>query len=359
MYMDESIVLHDAMTAIIMKNYVNGFAVLDAPDRDIHQKHSHHSHGSTIRSVPSDSRNTGLPIRTARDGPRSSDSKSNGTLHETRIAVGGQEDIQREIENLLEGVVDLRNTVDHDKDVQFAPGMFQVFHIPSQQNFLIIGVTIWLIQSSCHSRSDQATRTRDYPTPDLPRDPQLRILSSDTARVRSPDSSTAPLDPNGEGLIEISADELPSRTGHNRKWKIVYEHSDAPVESLPTYRTEPEIIEHPTTITAEGFERKETTIIHPPTLRDLSEYDGLVQPVHFDHKTGKRWLGEITTMHKLRHELGQVADPNMSLRDLGESLPDVSGQSQAASLSHSPSVRRKSVAGPVPARFHEGVAVAV
>jgi hypothetical protein len=165
--------------------------------------------------------------------------------------------------------------------------------------------------------------------------------------------------PNGEGLIEISADELPSRTGHNRKWKIVYEHSDAPVESGPTYRTEPEIIEHPTTITAEGFERKETTIIYPPTLRDLSEYDGLVQPVHFDHKTGKRWLGEITTMHKLRHELGQVADPNMSLKELGESLPDVSGQSQAVGMSHSPSVRRKSVAGPVPARFHEGMAVAV
>jgi hypothetical protein len=170
--------------------------------------------------------------------------------------------------------------------------------------------------------------------------------------------------PNGEGLIEISADELPSRTGHNRKWKIVHEHTDAPVESLPTYRTEPEIIEHPTTITVEGFERKETTILHPPTLRDLSEYDGLVQPVHFDHKTGERWLGEITTMHKLRHELGQVADPNMSLRDLGESLPDVSGQSQVAALSHSPSVRRKSVAGPVPSQFgklnsHEGVAVAV
>jgi hypothetical protein len=134
-YMDESTVLHDAETAIIMKNHINGFAVLDAPDQDIHQKHSHHSHGSTIRSVPSDSRNTVLPIRTARDGPRSSDSKSNGTLHETRIAVGGQEDIQREIENLLEGVVDLRNTVDHDKDVHFAPGTFQVFIFRRSETF--------------------------------------------------------------------------------------------------------------------------------------------------------------------------------------------------------------------------------
>jgi hypothetical protein len=123
MYMDESTALHDAETAIVMKNHVNGFAVLDAPDRDIHQKHSHHSHGSTIRSVPSESRNAGLPIRT-RDEQRSSDSKSNGTLHETRIAAGGQDDIHRESEQLLEGVVDLRNTVDHDKDVQFAPGMF-------------------------------------------------------------------------------------------------------------------------------------------------------------------------------------------------------------------------------------------
>jgi hypothetical protein len=102
--------------------------------------------------------------------------------------------------------------------------------------------------------------------------------------------------PNGEGLIEINADELPSRTGDNRRWKIVREDVQLPSEMRPKWRTEPEVIQHPTLISEDGFERKETTILYPPTLQDMSEYDGLVQPVHFDHKTGERWLGEITTM---------------------------------------------------------------
>jgi hypothetical protein len=173
--------------------------------------------------------------------------------------------------------------------------------------------------------------------------------------------------PNGEGLIEISADEVPMRTGHNRRWKIVHEQVEIPVESQPVWRTEPEIIEHPTTITDEGFERKETTIIYPPTLQDMTEYDGPVQPVHFDHKTGKRWLGEITTMHKLRHELGQLADPDLSMRELGESLPglpDVPGSHEVPELSQSPELKRKPLNGPVPAQLeslgkHEGIAIAV
>lgn len=114
--------------------------------------------------------------------------------------------------------------------------------------------------------------------------------------------------PNGEGLIEISADELPARTGENRWWSIC-EHS-SPYSLQKTshkYRTEPEIIEVGTFMTEEGFERKETIIIHPPTLADLTGYIGPVQTVHFDHKTGKRWVGELTTMDKLQ-ELQQTLD---------------------------------------------------
>lgn len=143
----------------------------------------------------------------------------------------------------------------------------------------------------------------------------------------------------------------------------MYEHPEEPAESGPVWRTEPEIIEHPTTITAEGFERKETTIIYPPTLRDLSEYDGLVQPVHFDHKTRKRWLGEIKTMHKLRHELGQLSDPDLSLNELGDSLPDVPGVFEVPDLSQSPSLKRKPITRSVPSlgesNGHQGVNVAV
>jgi hypothetical protein len=159
--------------------------------------------------------------------------------------------------------------------------------------------------------------------------------------------------PDGEGLIEISADELPSRTGNNRRWKIVHEQVEAPTVAGPVWRTEPEIIEHPTTITEEGFERKETTIIYPPTLQDMSEYEGLVQPVHFDHKTGKRWLGQITTMHKLRQEGGQLADPDLSLTELGEALPHVPEESDVPALSHSPTFKRKPVTGPVSPQIGE------
>jgi hypothetical protein len=41
----------------------------------------------------------------------------------TVAGTDGQHDIERQIEQMLDGVVDLRNTVDEDKEVQWAPGM--------------------------------------------------------------------------------------------------------------------------------------------------------------------------------------------------------------------------------------------
>lgn len=95
-------------------------------------------------------KNTAWPLRTARDEsqinssrrkPRTSESddelhsppgdfvdrqqlplRSNGALHHNKIAVDGQEGIETEMKQLLDGVVDLRNTEDEDKDVQWAPG---------------------------------------------------------------------------------------------------------------------------------------------------------------------------------------------------------------------------------------------
>jgi hypothetical protein len=136
----------------------------------------------------------------------------------------------------------------------------------------------------------------------------------------------------------------------NRTWGV-----ELPAQRGPTWRTEPEIIEHPTTITAEGFERKETTIIYPPTLRDMTDYEGLVQPVHFDHKTGKRWLGEITTMRKLKQEANYAAGPDQdldfSMKDLGVALSGVPDESAGPELSTSPSFKRKPVNGSVSARL--------
>ncbi|KAH6532171.1 hypothetical protein HBI07_160180 [Parastagonospora nodorum] len=260
----------------------------------------------------------------------------NETPHHPRVAVDGQDDIEREIEQLLGGVVDLRNTVDEDKDVQWAPAVTHEIVKPHEHE--IIQHKIF---REIHNYEHYY---RIQPVYDL------EIL---------PPRHWKP-NPNGQGLIEISADEIPSQTGHNRRWKIVQEHTELPAGSQPIWRKEPEIIEHPTTITAEGFERKETTIIHPPTLQDMSEYDGPVQPVHFDHKTGKRWLGEITTMHKLRNELGQVSDPNVSLKELGQTLPEVPALSNTPHLSQSPSMKRKPINGKLHgANQPESVAIAL
>lgn len=137
--------------------------------------------------------------------------------------------------------------------------------------------------------------------------------------------------PDGEGLIEISADELPMRTGKNRWWEIVQREVPQTYEIQSRWRTEPEIIEGKPYITEDGIERKETTIVYPPKLADMSSYDGAVQPVHFDHKTGERWLGEVTTMAKLREQYDQDM---LTMRELTESLPD---------MPPSPTVKRKPV----------------
>lgn len=126
--------------------------------------------------------------------------------------------------------------------------------------------------------------------------------------------------PDGEGLIEISADELPLRTGKNRWWEIVQKEVPQTYEIQSRWRTEPEIIEGEPYISEEGFERRETTIIYPPKLEDMSEYQGIVQPVHFDHKTGKRWLGEVTTMAKLRE---QFDEDMLNMGELNRNLPSL------------------------------------
>jgi hypothetical protein len=77
-------------------------------------------------------------------------------------------------------------------------------------------------------------------------------------------------------------------------------------------------------MTDEGLERRETTIIYPPTLEDMSSYRGMVQPVHFDHKTGERWLGEITTVDKMKQELGRTEDEDfLTMKEVTANLPEV------------------------------------
>jgi len=252
----------------------------------------------------------------------------------------GSTDIEKEIDQLLDGVVDLRDTVDDDKDVTWAPAVTHEVVKPHEHE-LVQHKIFREIHNYEHHHYIQ-------PVYDIEVLPPRHWISN----------------PNGDGLIEISADEIPSRTGNNRRWKIVVEEPELPIQPPTPWHSKAKIIEHPTQITKEGFERKETTIIHPPTLADLTEYSGLVQPIHFDHKTGKRWLGPISTMHQLRQELGAVADPNFSSEKLPDDLPKTPGLSEVPPLSQSPELRRKTVRVQDSSEGravdkHDGIAVAV
>lgn len=101
-------------------------------------------------------------------------------------------------------------------------------------------------------------------------------------------------------------------------------------------------------MTEQGFERKETIIIHPPTLADLTGYGGPVQAMHFDHKTGKSWMGELTTMDKLRElqeELDRAPDAHVFKMDgLDKALPELPSDSTRKNLS--PMLHRKPVGSP-------------
>ncbi|KAF1930990.1 uncharacterized protein M421DRAFT_418480 [Didymella exigua CBS 183.55] len=207
-----------------------------------------------------------------------------------------------------DGVVDLRDTIDTDGDITWAPAVTHEVIKPHQHEVVQHKIYREIHNYEHFHRIQPVMMTEVLP-------PRHWIPN-----------------PNGEGLIEISADELPARTGDNRWWSIC-EHSSPHSRrtTLPKYRREPEIIEAGTFMTEQGFERKETIIIHPPTLADLTGYGGPVQAMHFDHKTGKSWMGELTTMdrlHELQQELDRALDAQgFEMGGLHKALPKLSSHS--------------------------------
>jgi hypothetical protein len=144
----DATVLHEAVTAILMRNYINGFAVVDRDrttnDRLVHRTRPHTEAAPHERSQW---KTTDLPERSARNEsnlgsstrrPQGSESDDGalrsppGNLRQVESTHNGHNgnvvpldrnhDIKQQIDQLLEGVVDLRNTVDTDQDVTFAPG---------------------------------------------------------------------------------------------------------------------------------------------------------------------------------------------------------------------------------------------
>lgn len=197
---------------------------------------------------------------------------------------------------LRDSVLDLRNTVDVDKNTNIAAPIVHEVVKPHQHEVIHREIHREIHNYTYYHRLQPVIHTEVLP-------PRHFIPN-----------------PEGEGLIEIAADELPSRTGQNQWWEIMQKHMPQSYEIQSQWRTEPEVLHGDPYITEEGFERKETTIIYPPTLADMTSYDGVVQPVHFDHKTGEHWLGEVTTMSKLNE-----CDDGNSMVGLAKSPPQVMG----------------------------------
>ncbi|KAF2704562.1 hypothetical protein K504DRAFT_449554 [Pleomassaria siparia CBS 279.74] len=114
--------------------------------------------------------------------------------------------------------------------------------------------------------------------------------------------------PKGNGLIELSESQIPDCTGANQRWSIGEKEIITNTFRKPVPRiTSPQIADETTQMTPEGFPRKETTIIHPPKLEDLSQYEGPIRTIHFPEGSAPEEEGE-----------GQHAD------HMPNSVPDVS-----------------------------------
>ncbi|KAF2279500.1 uncharacterized protein EI97DRAFT_178316 [Westerdykella ornata] len=131
-----------------------------------------------------------------------------------------------------------------------------------------------------------------------------------------------PADPEGKGLLEVEGDEVPERwrrrewewnrvlrgggeivtakegkDGHNRfeekSSSTTGSDSSASPTSTPipssTFSSKPRIVDERKYTTPDGFERTETTIVHPARLEDMRDYRGPRETVHFHDRRGASW----------------------------------------------------------------------
>jgi hypothetical protein len=132
-------------------------------------------------------------------------------------------------------------------------------------------------------------------------------------------------DVNGN-LVEISEDQIPHRTGEFQQWYIGKTDSPAVQAARLPQITKPTVVKDIKYMTPEGFERRETTIVHPPELEDLSGYGGPVVPIEFFHDAVPSPADNRKMKNKAYNHLGD-AQP-LSLQELTTSLPDVDGPSR-------------------------------
>lgn len=183
--------------------------------------------------------------------------------------------IEGELHPDTQNIIDLSDTVDIDKSTTYAPAVTHETLKPHTHT-----ITTEKVYRTIHNHT-----VNHYIQPVQ----SLEILPARHFTI-SPSSPGI--------LIEIPESEIPltssfangfssSSAAAEQSWYIASSSIPAsPSASENKFFTgerqkEPRVIKDITYMTEEGFERRETTILYPPTLEDMSNYSGIVQPIHF------------------------------------------------------------------------------
>lgn len=196
----------------------------------------------------------------------------------------------------LEGVIDLRNTIDTTVDEQWAPAV----------------VRETVNKEVHHIREEVLTREIHH------HHVYHRILPIIDVEVLP----TRHFVPDGKGgLIEISEDEIPGRTGpYRQNWVIAETVSTGNIVRAPRRFTAREFIgdegSYKEYVSAAGVPTTETTWVHPPTIETFSEYSGQTAPFYFDSPDPKNNglrirapNGPVTGSSRLHAEQIQALSP--------------------------------------------------
>jgi hypothetical protein len=233
----------------------------------------------------------------------------------------------------LDGVIDVSNTEDVDKSTRIAPGTLTYITLPFKFYIATLCIfrlpadtTVAVVHEVVKPHEHEIIEERIY----------REIHNHDVYHRIQPVYQTEILaarhfvhDANGN-LVEISEDEVPDRTGEFQAWYMGKRDCPAvhPSRHLPRI-TEPRIVSDIKYMTPEGFERRETTILHPPELEDMSGYGGAVVPIEFFHDDAP----SPADKHKPHDYLGDKQP--LSLKELSTNLPVIDSHSTSPGFGRS------------------------
>ncbi|KAF2661411.1 hypothetical protein K491DRAFT_452949 [Lophiostoma macrostomum CBS 122681] len=259
------------------------------------------------RRSSSDSIDDNAP-RASNYGPRNVTIKPSDGMTSGAPGVDGGNDFQeyskpteyisrdRDEKPSLEGILDLNDSVDVDRTTRWAPAVTHEIVKPTEHEIIQERIYREIHNYDVYHRIQPVYETEILP-----------------ARHFIPN-------PNGEGLLEVSADQFPGCTGANQRWFIGERELPAPgPPSRHSGLKSPKIIDEKRYMTEEGYERIETTILHPQTLEDLSKYSGPVLPMRFVHHPDKS-EEEVQNMNNKLDSVPEVLP--LTLKELSDALPE-------------------------------------